>query len=262
MCDEACMNILAARLARWGCGWAGAVLDTLLPPQCLACDAPVGGQGQFCAVCFSAAHFIVEPCCRSCGSPFAHASEGQENGLCLYCHDDPPPWSRARAALQYDALSKRVVLPLKYGDRTELATSLGAMMVRAGRVLLDGADTLVPVPLHRRKLLSRRFNQAVLLANAVGRRSGVPVVPDALERSRFTKPLGALPVGARHDEVEGAFTLRAGRGGWVAGRRVLLIDDVLTTGATCRACTKVLLAAGAAQVDVLVAARVPDPRLR
>lgn len=256
------MNVMATRLVRWGNGWAGTVLDALLPPQCLSCDAPVAGQGQFCAVCFSAAQFIVEPCCQSCSEPFAHDRQAGETGQCPQCEDDPPPWSRARAALRYDALSKRVVLPLKHGDRTELAASLGAMMAQAGRTLLERADVLVPVPLHRRKLLSRRFNQAVLLANAVGRRSGVSVAPDALVRLRSTQPLGELSVGGRQDAVSGAFGMRPGRAARIAGQRVILIDDVLTTGATCRACAEILLAAGAVQVDVLVAARVPDPRLR
>ena len=243
-------------------GGLRAALDLLLPPQCLTCDSPVDAPGRFCPDCFRATGFITEPCCRHCGVPFAHASQGGAEKLCPGCRDHPPPWHRARAALRYDAQSRRMVLPLKYSDRTEYATALAPLMARAGAALLRDAELLVPVPLHRRRLIARRYNQAVLLAHAVARLTGKPVLPDALRRTRMTMPLGDMSADERARVVEGAFAVRAGRGGEITGRRLLLIDDVLTSGATCAACTRVLLAAGAASVDVLVAARVPDPRLR
>jgi len=135
-------------------------------------------------------------------------------------------------------------------------------MARAGAALLRQAGLLVPVPLHRRRLMARRYNQAALLARALAGLSGVPSVPDALRRVRSTVPLGGLGAEARSMEVAGVFAVRARRAPLLAGRRVVLIDDVLTSGATCAGCTEVLLDAGAAAVDVLVAARVPDPRLR
>lgn len=240
----------------------GGVLDLLLPPHCLACDAPVQTQGTFCPSCFRAAGFISDPSCDGCGTPFAHVGEGGREGLCPACRDRPPPWGRARAALCYDALARRVLLPFKYGDRTEYAAALAPMMARAGAALLRQAEVIVPVPLHRRRLFARRYNQAALLALALGRLSGIAAAPDALRRTRATAALAGLGAAARAQAVEGVFDLRPGRAGTIAGRRVLLVDDILTSGATCAACTRVLLRAGAASVDVLVAARTVHPRLR
>jgi len=238
------------------------VLDLLLPPHCLTCDAPVDVPGRFCPDCFALTGFVTEPCCRRCGVPFAHAGQGGPEKLCPGCHERPPPWGRARAALRYDTQAKRIVLPLKYGDRTEYAAALAPLMARAGAALLRDADLLVPVPLHRHRLIQRRYNQAALLAGAVAPLAGKSTLPDALRRTRVTMPLGELSAEERARVVDDAFEVRSGRSGQIAGRRVLLVDDVLTSGATCAACTRALLSAGASAVDVLVAARVPDPRLR
>jgi ComF family protein len=167
----------------------------------------------------------------------------------------------ARAALRYDAQGRRLILPFKHADRTELAAVLAPQMARAGAALLREADLLVPVPLHRRRLFQRRYNQAALLAKAVGRIAGRPCLPDALVRRLATATLGEKSAAERATEVAGAFAVRASRAARLINRRVLLIDDVVTSGATANACAAVLLAAGAASVDVLAAARVPDPRL-
>jgi ComF family protein len=163
--------------------------------------------------------------------------------------------------LRYDAQGRRLILPFKHADRTEIASVLAPHMVRAGRALLHDADLLVPVPLHRARLFHRRYNQAALLAKAVGRLAGRPCLPDALLRSRATASLGEKSAAERAVEVAGAFAVRPSRVASLAGRRILLVDDVMTSGATANACAAVLLAAGAGSVDVLVAARVPDPRL-
>lgn len=249
--------------ARWGFGAArgaaaGAarlVLDTLLPPHCLTCDTLVDRPGQFCAECFRETQFITAPHCLTCGAPFAHAQPGMI--VCAGCAADPPPWGEARAALAYDAQSRRLVLAFKHSDRTELATALARMMARAGHALLARADLLVPVPLHRTRLFARRYNQSALLAGALSRLSGVPHLPDALRRTRATSSLGELSAAARARMLEGAIAVR--RPAAVEGRHVLLIDDVLTSGATSRNCTHALLDAGAAGVDVLVTARVRAP---
>lgn len=235
-------------------------LDLLLPPHCATCDAPVERHGQLCAACFRDLSFITEPCCAHCGLPFAHAAEAGPSGECAACLAHPPPWGRARAGLAYDGRARHLVLPFKYADRTELAAALVPPMLRAGAALLREAELLVPVPLHRRRLLSRRYNQAVLLARALARATGLTLLPDALIRSRATPRLASLGAAERARTVEGAFILRPARGPAIAGRRVLLVDDLLTSGATAAACAKVLLAAGAAGVDVLVAARVGHPR--
>jgi ComF family protein len=237
-------------------------LDLLLPPECPTCEEPVDAPGRLCPNCFRLTSFVTEPCCDKCGVPFAYAAPGGAGRVCRQCEAHPPPWGRARAALLYDEQTRRLVLPFKYADRTDLAAVLAPMMARAGVALLREADLLVPVPLHRRRLLARGYNQAALLAGAMARLTGLAAVPDALRRIRATAPLGGLGVEARSLTVEGAFAVHPRRAALLAGRRVLLIDDVLTSGATCSACVEVLFEAGAAEVDVLVAARVPDPRLR
>jgi ComF family protein len=162
--------------------------------------------------------------------------------------------------LRYDDASRRLVLPFKHGDRIEFAALLARMMAGAGAKLARRADVLVPVPLHRRRLFFRRYNQAALLARAVGRLVARPVLVDALARISATHSLDGKSAAERQDEVAGAFLARPRRVALLQGRRVLLIDDVMTSGATAAACAACLLEAGAAAVDVLVAVRVPDPR--
>jgi ComF family protein len=241
------------------------ILDLLVPPQCICCDAPVEAHGRLCAVCFCQTNFITDPCCTRCGIPFAAAAQGhtqdEATALCRSCLASPPQFGRARAPLRYDDRGRRLILPLKHADRPELAAVLAPHMARAGASLLRQADLLVPVPLHRRRLLRRRYNQAALLATAVGRIAGVPTLLDGLVRRRATVSLDAKSAAERAAAVRDAFALRPTRTGLLAGRSVVLIDDVMTSGATANACAAVLLAGGARSVDVLVAARVPDPRL-
>jgi len=236
-----------------------AVLDGLLPPHCLACDERVTEQGGLCAACFGGLHRIVSPFCDRCGVPFAHDGKGEE-GQCPACLADPPAFRRARAAFAYNEAVARLVLPLKHADRTEMATLLARQMAAAGTELLGGADLLVPVPLHRGRLFRRRYNQSALLAMRLGRLAGRPVLPDALRRGRRTPPLGSLGAAARRAALEGAIGVAPRAVPRLRGRRVLLVDDVLTSGATAGACAEALLGAGAAEVAVLAAARVADPR--
>jgi ComF family protein len=183
------------------------------------------------------------------------------SGQCPACQDAPPVYGEARAALRYDSQARQLILPFKHADRTELAQVLAPHMARAGSALLRRAELLIPVPLHRRRLFHRRYNQAALLVQALSRLSGRPAMLDALLRVRSTVPLGEKSPAERAATVADAFAMRPRRARGVIGRRLLLIDDVMTSGATANACAAVLLAAGAAAVDVLVAARVPDPRL-
>jgi ComF family protein len=240
---------------------ARALFDVLLPPRCAICGAEVDRQGLLCADCFRQTGFISDPFCARCGVPFGSAALGGPEQLCPACRDEPPVFGRARAALRYDAQGRRLILPFKHADRTELTAVLAPHMARAGATLLRDADMLVPVPLHRWRLFSRRYNQAALLAKALGRLAGRPCVVDALRRIRATASLGDKSAAERAAEVTDAFVVRPSRARSLRDRRVLLIDDVMTSGATGNACARALLAAGATSVDVLVAARVPDPRL-
>jgi ComF family protein len=249
--------------ARW---LGGAALDMLLPPRCLCCSEVIPTAGTLCGDCFRRVTLIGPPLCHRCGVPFIHAGQGEPppGGGALHCQRclrRPPNYARARAAYLYDAGSRRLLLPLKYGDRTELAGPISRQMAHAGRALLAEAELLVPVPLHRWRLLARRYNQAALLARRLSRLSGVPWAPDLLRRHRATPALSHFGAAERAAVLEGAFSLSRAASHRVRGRRLLLVDDVLTSGATVTACARLLLMAGAAEVGVLAAARVPDPAL-
>jgi ComF family protein len=199
--------------------------------------------------------------CQRCGVPFLHAGQGGALGMCPGCVEKPPAFAKARAALRYDEGAKRLLLPFKHADRTELAAALAARMAQAGVALLANADIITPVPLHWRRLAGRRYNQAALLAGKLAQLAGKPHVPDLLERCHATPHLGERSAAERAALLDGAFRIRRAALARLQSRRVLLVDDVMTSGATADACARALLDGGAIQVDVLAAARVPDPRL-
>ena len=230
------------------------VVDVVLPPRCLGCGALVGDPGAVCPSCWSGIDFIAPPMCRCCGLPFDY-DEG-ENAVCGDCARRPPLYGRARSVMIYNDASRRLVLAFKHGDRTDAATAWGQWLTRAGGELLADADLLVPVPLHRRRLIARRYNQAALMAQSLGRQSGVPVAVDALRRIRATPSQGRMNRSQRERNVAGAFAVRDSRMDDIRDARILLVDDVMTTGATLTACIRPLLRAGADNIDVLTLARV------
>ncbi|MGY3620030.1 ComF family protein [Bradyrhizobium sp. USDA 10063] len=231
------------------------VLDIALPTLCVSCREPVDGEGV-CAACWAKLSFIAPPFCPRLGIPFVY-DPGPEL-LSMEAIANPPAYQRARAAVRYDDVARTLVHALKYQDRTDLAPAMGRWMARAGKELLCDADVLVPVPLHWRRGWSRRYNQSGTLARVISRQSGVALASDALRRVRRTEQQVGLSRAQRATNVQGAFKVAPDRAAEVQGRRVILIDDVLTSGATVDACARALLRAKAAQVDVLVFARVVD----
>jgi ComF family protein len=231
------------------------VLDIALPTLCVACREPVDGEGV-CANCWSKLSFIAKPFCPKLGIPFVY-DPGPEL-LSMEAIANPPAYARARAAVRYDDVARTLVHALKYQDRTDLAPAMGRWMARAGQELLGEADILVPVPLHWRRGWSRRYNQSGALARIISRQSGVKLASEALRRVRATEQQIGLSRSQRASNVQGAFKVASDRSADIAGRRVILVDDVLTTGATVDACARALLRAKAAAVDVLVFARVVD----
>jgi ComF family protein len=234
---------------------AKAVLDIALPTLCVACRQPVDGEGV-CAECWSKLSFIEPPYCPRLGIPFVY--DPGPDMLSMEAIASPPAYQRARAAVRYDEVARTLVHALKYQDRMDLAPAMGRWMARAGRELLDGADMLIPVPLHWRRAWHRRYNQSGALGRVIERQSGIKLRGDILQRVRATEQQVGLSRPQRASNVQGAFKVSADRQSEIAGRRLILIDDVLTSGATTDACARALLRAKAAQVDVLVFARVVD----
>jgi ComF family protein len=229
-------------------------VDLILPPRCIGCGAGVDANGLACARCWLALSFIAPPFCESCGAPFEFAVAGTRR--CAQCYAAPPAYDRARSALVYDDGSRGLILGFKHGDRLHAAPAFGAWIARAGAELLEDADIVAPTPLHRWRLLKRRYNQAALIAQHAARIAGVRHIPDLLERHRATQSQGGLGPLQRARNVAGAFRLNPRHADRVKGSRIVLVDDVLTTGATVGACARILRRGGAARVDVLTLARV------
>ena len=247
---------------------ARVALDMLLPPQCLACDALVSVPGTLCHACWDGAVFVSAPLCAACGTPFEF--DHGPDALCGACLRDRPRIDRTRAVFVYGDVSRNLVIGLKYRDRTHAAPAFGSWLARAGHELLANADLITPVPLHRGRLWRRRFNQSALMAQAVVKslaRDGAVGVDrepglylDLLTRDRATPSQGRLNAAERRRNVRGAFSVRARHRRAVVDARILLVDDVFTTGATLDACARALLDSGAAAVDALVLARVERPQ--
>ena len=245
---------LLARLRKGGGTFLRRSLDLVLPPHCLACARPVASAGTLCPSCWSAMRFIERPYCEQLGIPFAY--DLGPGALSAEAIADPPPFQRCRAVCAFDEVARKLVHGLKYRDRLELAGWMAGWMARAGGELLAEADMIVPVPLHRRRLWRRRFNQSAVLAGAIATAAGKPVESFVLTRIRPTRQQVGLSAAERDENVRGAFRIAPEQRAAVAGRRVVLVDDVYTTGATVKAATRALVRAGAAAVDVLVFARV------
>ena len=226
----------------------------LFPPVCCGCQRRTGQPGMLCAGCWSELRLIEQPWCDVLGIPF---SRDMGSGiLSAEAIANPPPFDRARAAVAYEGVARRLVQKLKFNDRTDLAVWLAKWMMRVGSDLARDADLIVPVPLHRRRFLARRFNQSAELARAFSGIAGVRFEPSAIDRKKVTRQQVGLGLREREANVRGAFKVPVESDILVRGRRVLIVDDVYTTGATASAVARTLKQSGAVVVDVLTFARV------
>ncbi len=230
------------------------VLRAIYPPHCLTCNELTETEFALCGRCWAETPFVSGLVCDACGTMLP----GEETGgtvLCDDCLQVARPWDHGRTALLYDGKGRRLVLALKHGDRTDLAWPVSAWMARVAGPLLREGMLVAPVPLHWARFLRRRYNQAALLADALGRRLGLEVCPDLLQRSRRTPSLGGHSRRERFEALDHAITVHPRRAGSLKDRPLLLIDDVMTTGATLAACTEAARVGGAAEVNVLTLAR-------
>ena len=230
-------------------------LDLIFPREDLDGEATVGAHG-LSAETWSKIHFLDGPVCDGCGAPFDY--DPGPGVRCAPCMASRRAFDAARAACLYDETSRDPILKLKHADRTDLAPMFARWLSRAAADLLEEAEAIVPVPLHPTRLLRRRYNQAAEVARPLARLAGVPYLPDALVRRRATESQGGKSGGGRKRNVAGAFHVPERRKVQVEGRRILVIDDVMTTGATVEGCARALKQAGAARVDVAVLARVKE----
>ncbi|MDP4003612.1 ComF family protein [Methylobacterium sp. NEAU K] len=236
-------------------GFPRGVLSLIYPPTCSGCGAATADPGALCPTCWTGLRLIEEPLCQRFGTPFA-LDLGVGPLLSPRAIAEPPVFGRARAVALYDAVARRLVHRLKYEDRLDLSGVMARMMAASGRMLIAEAECVVPVPLHRWRLWRRRFNQAALLGRAVAREAGLPFEPAALVRIRATRSQVGLSRAARGVNLSGAFRVPPEQAHRIRGRRVLLVDDVITTGATGNAASRALLRGGAASVDLLTFAMV------
>ncbi|HXQ16184.1 MAG TPA: ComF family protein [Caulobacteraceae bacterium] len=235
-----------------------AAVDVVMPPQALDAGrrpGPVQSPG-LSAAAWAKLSFIEAPVCDGCGAPQAY--DAGDDARCAACLARRRAFDRVRAAVSYDDASRDLILKLKRADRTDLAGLFALWLSRAARDLIEDADAVIPVPLHPMRLITRRFNQAAEIARPLARRAGVTYLPGVLIRRRDTPSQGGRSASGRRRNMQAAFAVPPRAWSKVAGRRILLVDDVLTTGATAEACARVLKAAGARAVHVAAVARVQE----
>ncbi len=231
------------------------IVSFLLPPRCFVSAEPVDAPGLLAPAIWQKLCFVSKPYCFSCGIPF-DVDVGEET-LCVDCLERKPAFVSARSPLVYDDASKQIVLAFKHHDKIEAVVSMAPLMISVMDDLQAQFDAIIPVPLHRKRLFSRRYNQSALLAQAIGRRRKLPVYVDCLIRTENTLSQGGKKREERFQNVKGVFAVRSHKKNDIKNKAILLIDDVMTTGATLDACASVLMNEGALAVYALCFARVP-----
>jgi len=244
-------------LHKWYATGSRMLLDTLFPALCPRCNETVDMPGSLCSDCWSSVTFISAPKCGQCGLPFDY--DVTDDMLCGNCITKPPPFSCGISVFRYDDNSRDMVLAFKHADRTDRAPAFAGWMKRAAIDILEKDPLIAPVPLHRKRLLKRRYNQAALLAKQLAKQTKGRLAVDMLLRTKDTASQGTKSMKARFRNVQGAFAIHPKWHPQIAGEHILLIDDVYTTGATLGACATCLLKAGAARVDILTLCRVVHP---
>ncbi len=228
------------------------LIDLLMPGRCYMCGQIIEGKSALCPECYGKITFLSDQCCPICGKPYIFPSE--KDLICQNCLREKPKLKRLRAVFSYDAYSRELILPFKHTDRTDMAPFFSQLMIQIGQELIEHCDIIIPVPLHRRRLLKRKYNQATLLASKIASTCQKKMLPHTLLRTVNTKPQGHDNRLQRKNNVKNAFLVKKKND--VEGKKVLLIDDVYTTGATLNACAEALYAAGAKRVEGLTLARV------
>ncbi len=233
--------------------------DFILPPVCIACRTATNKQNTLCPQCWTNVNFIVPPICDRLGIPLPY-NVGQPH-ISVAAIINPPIYDRARTVAEFTGSMRTLIHGLKYADRHEGLQLFGKWLINAGKDILEEADLIVPVPLHPWRLWSRRFNQSSLLAQAVSQQSNIPIDHLILKRKRNTKAQVGQTRKQREKNVSGAFIIQKSNNSKVENKNIVLVDDVLTTGATINACTKALKKANANKVDILTLARVIQPQI-
>ena len=232
---------------------ARAAMDWVLPPRCALCSSMIRGQAGLCVTCFQSMQFLADPLCDCCGRPTSVRETGP---ICAPCLTAPPAYDWMRAAFAYDDASRALILALKYRDRLDVVPALSTWMAGVAAEKIGPNDIIIPVPLHWRRYLARRFNQSAALALALAKKVEGRYAPDWIERVRNTPPMKAMNRKQRSDNVRGAFEVSPARRSVLAGQNVVLVDDVYTSGATIEELSAELRACGVARIGVVVVARV------
>ncbi|CAD7034534.1 ComF family protein [Pseudorhizobium endolithicum] len=229
--------------------WLQRLGDLVYPATCPGCGILTGGHSGFCPNCWTEIRFIERPYCEVLGIPFSY--DPGEGMVCADAIADPPVFDRLRSVAIHEGPVRHLVHGLKYRDRTDRSAMMAHWMLRASHGFVAGCDAVVPVPLHRWRFASRRFNQSAELARHLARLSDRPFLPSTLVRVKNTSRQVGLTARGRVENVRAAFKVVPGRETDVAGRHILLVDDVFTTGATVSSATRALKKAGASEVTVL-----------